>query len=132
MMVEINKWCFIASLSYLVVSGHFVKFAEFTWRNPLFAYHMVLMATLAFFGQVFVYRMIKQFKQHIVPFVITTRKIVSVGISMIYFRHPTNAMQIIGILIVLTTTLYEFLKEILKSNQETTEKYLVKTEGFNW
>ena len=67
--------------------------------------------------------MIKTFKQHIVPFVITTRKIVSVGISMIYFRHPTNVMQIIGILIVFTTTLYEFLNEILKPNQESIKIY---------
>jgi len=123
MMVEINKWCFLVSLAYLVVSGHLISFAQFTWRHPLFAYHLVLMASLALFGQIFIYRMIKEFKQHIVPFVITTRKIVSVGISMIYFRHPTNVMQIIGILIVFTTTLYEFLNEILKPNQESIKIY---------
>jgi len=45
------------------------------------------MAILAFIGHIFIYNMINNFKQHIVPFVITTRKIISVGISMIYFKH---------------------------------------------
>ena len=42
---------------------------------------------------------------------------------MIYFRHSTNIMQIMGILIVFTTTLYEFLNEVLKPNQESIKIY---------
>ena len=60
----------------------------------------------------FVYRMIKQFKQHIVPFVITTRKIFTVVISIVFYNHPTTMMQIIAIVIVFASASYEYLSEI--------------------
>lgn len=63
-------------------------------------------------GQMFVYRMIKQFKQHIVPFVITTRKIFTVVISIVFYNHPTTMMQIIAIIIVFASASYEYLSEI--------------------
>lgn len=54
---------------------------------------------------------------------ITTRKIISVGISVIYFRHPTSWMQILGIAIVFITTLYEFLNEVLKPKSNSMTVY---------
>jgi drug/metabolite transporter (DMT)-like permease len=54
-------------------------------------------------GQFFVYRMIKQFKQHFVPFTISSRKILTVGISIVFYGHATNWKQILGISIVLFT-----------------------------
>lgn len=73
------------------------------------------MSSLAFIGHIFIYKMIKEFRQHIVPFVITTRKIISVGISMLYFRHSSSFMQIVGIFIVFLATLYEFFTELVRS-----------------
>jgi len=58
--------------------------------------------------------MIKQFKQHIVPFVVTTRKIITVGFSLIYFNHSSSLGQVIGIALVFLITTYEFLSEMLK------------------
>jgi uncharacterized membrane protein len=52
--------------------------------------------------------MIKSFKQHIVPFIITTRKVFTVCISLIFYNHKTHLGQIIGILIVLGVVVYEF------------------------
>lgn len=60
--------------------------------------------------------MIREFKQHIVPFIITTRKIITVGISMLYFRHETSGLQVVGILVVFASTMVEFLSEILRSD----------------
>ncbi len=70
---------------------------------------MVAMGILSTVGQMFVYRMIKQFKQHFVPFVITTRKIITVGLSIIYFHHDTNWQQIAGIILVFSIVTYEFV-----------------------
>ncbi len=58
--------------------------------------------------------MIEEFKQHIVPFIITTRKIITVGISILYFKHKTSAWQVVGILVVFASTMVEFLSEVLK------------------
>lgn len=105
MMVEINKWCGILSLIYCLMTGNLMPFIEFSWCHPLFTIHLLVMASLAFLGHIFIYKMIKDFRQHIVPFVITTRKIISVGISMIYFKHSSSIIQIVCILVVLSTTL---------------------------
>jgi hypothetical protein len=69
--------------------------------------------------------MIKSFKQHIVPFVITTRKVLTVCISLVFYRHRTNLGQIVGIMIVLGVVIYEFYNELLISKKMITqmEKY---------
>lgn len=72
------------------------------------------------FGQFFVYRMIKQFKQHFVPFTISSRKILTVAISIVFYQHKTNWVQILGIFIVLFTVFVEFLTEI-SSKKPTTD-----------
>jgi drug/metabolite transporter (DMT)-like permease len=117
MLVEINKWCAILSLAYCILTGNFMSFIDFSWSHPLFVVHLLSMAVLSFIGHIFIYKMIKEFRQHIVPFVITTRKIISVGISMMYFHHPSSPIQIVCIFVVLSTTLYEFLREILNSKK---------------
>lgn len=61
----------------------------------------------------FVYRMIKQFKQHFVPFVITTRKIFTVGLSIIVYKHATNVWQILGLILVFGVVKYEFVSELM-------------------
>jgi len=59
----------------------------FMWNHRLLSIHLLLYSLCAFVGQLFVYRMIKQFKQHFVPFVITTRKIFTVGLSIVWYQH---------------------------------------------
>ena len=66
-------------------------------------------------GQMFVYQMIKEFKQHIVPFVITTRKILTVVISILFYGHATTLLQVVGIMIVFFAASYEYISEIWAS-----------------
>lgn len=74
---------------------------------------MVGMGVLSAVGQMFVYRMIKQFKQHFPPFVITTRKIFTVGLSIIYYKHETNYFQSLGLIMVFSIVTYEFVAELV-------------------
>jgi hypothetical protein len=67
---------------------------------------------LSALGQFVVYTLIKLFKQHIVPFIITTRKIVSVVISILFFKHKTNIIQLSGMALVFGAVVYEFLSEV--------------------
>jgi drug/metabolite transporter (DMT)-like permease len=76
--------------------------------------HMLAMGVLSTFGQMFVYRMIKQFKQHFAPFVITTRKIFTVGLSIFYYHHETNLFQIAGLVLVFFIVTYEFVSELIQ------------------
>jgi len=74
--------------------------------------HLYVYSLCAFVGQLFVYLMIKQFTQHFVPFVITTRKIFTVGLSILFYGHETNAGQIIGLLLVFGLVIYEFISDL--------------------
>jgi hypothetical protein len=56
-----------------------------------------------------------------VPFVVTTRKIVTVGLSIIYFHHETSVGQVLSIVVVLGVTMYEFFGNITKKEQELKE-----------
>lgn len=79
---------------------------EFNTKHPQMGYDMIMLSCLTTIGQVFVYRMIKQFKQHIVPFVITTRKIFTVVISIVFYGHKTSFFQILAIILIFVTASY--------------------------
>jgi len=59
--------------------------------------------------------MIKLFKQHIVPFVITTRKLLTVVISVIWFNHKTSPIQLLGMFVVFLSVVWEFATEVKKT-----------------
>ena len=54
-----------------------------------------------------IYRMIKLFKQHILPFVIATRKCITVVVNIRHFGHQINAKQVIGMAMVFGAILVE-------------------------
>jgi len=56
--------------------------------------------------------MINNFKQHVVPFVTTSRKIFTVVLSIVFFQHKTYWIQNVGIIIVFSTVLFDFIKEV--------------------
>jgi solute carrier family 35 (UDP-galactose transporter), member B1 len=118
MFEHINKWVTILSLSYALVTGQLHSTYEFTTKYPQFGYDIVTLAVLTAVGQMFVYQLIKQFKQHIVPFVITTRKIFTVVISIIFYNHVTTPLQILAIVLVFCSASYEYLSELYWEKKE--------------
>ena len=92
--------------------GEVIPAFKFCLQHNDFLLHLTVLGLLNGFGQFFIYRMIKEFKQHIVPFVITTRKIFTVAISIIFYQHPTSAEQICGVLLVFVVVIYEFVSEV--------------------
>ena len=87
MLTIINKWVTIISMCYSILLWELWDMTVFMFSHRIFLVHMLLMGVLSTAGQMFVYRMIKQFKQHFVPFVITTRKIFTVALSIVFYSH---------------------------------------------
>jgi len=114
MMTQINKWVAIVSIVYSSLLLEIGDIVSFILDHSNFAFHMALMGILSTFGQMFVYRMIKQFKQHFAPFVITTRKIFTVGLSIFWYGHPTNIFQMLGLFLVFALVTYEFVSELME------------------
>ena len=121
MLAEINKWVTIISLIYSCVLLEIWDICLFLVQHWRFSLDLFIYAMCGTVGQMFVYRMIKQFKQHFVPFVITTRKIFTVALSLIWYQHPTNAGQISGILLVFALVTYEFVSELVEEKRRENE-----------
>jgi len=100
LMVEVNKWAFLLAISFSIFTGHFIPMMSFIFEHTRLMIDLLLIGVLSTFGQLFIYRLVKQFKQHIVPFIITTRKIFTVGLSIIYYKHDINSLQLIGLVLV--------------------------------
>lgn len=115
MLIKINKWCAVFSFIYLILCGQAINFVYYCIYHPDFNRDLVFLSLAAFVGQLFIYRMIREFKQHIVPFVCTTRKIITVGLSLVYFKHETSFGQVSAILVVFLATVYEFIESIKKT-----------------
>lgn len=69
-------------------------------------------------GQMIVYWMIKLFKQHIVPFTITTRKLATVLISIVFFGHQTKIVQFLGIVLVFIAVIADFTYELVTEEKK--------------
>jgi uncharacterized membrane protein len=78
----------------------------FTFSHRLFAFHLISLSLLSAIGQFVVYTLIKLFKQHIVPFIITLRKILTIALSIIYYSHKTSLIQLFGMLLVFFGVVY--------------------------
>ncbi len=57
-------------------------------------------------GQVFVYKLILLYKQHIAPLVIASRKLITILVSLFVYNEYTNYLQLIGILILTIILIY--------------------------
>ena len=63
-------------------------------------------------GQISIYYIVANFKQHIFPLIATTRKILTVILSIFLFSHDVNMMQWIAIGIVFSGMFYELYEEL--------------------
>lgn len=110
-MFQINKWVFVFSLCYSMLTFDLWYIAEFIYDHPTVLYDILGISCMNFFVQMFVYYIIQKFKQHIAPFVITIRKIFSVIISIFWFSHSIHSMQWIGVGVVFSAALFDFISE---------------------
>lgn len=112
MMTQNNKWVCLLSLGLLILTKNLGRMLEFCANHRDFLFHIIVMGLLATVGQLFVYWLIKEFKQHIVPFIITTRKITTSGLSLVVYNHETSWGQAVAIGMIFAIVVYEFGNEI--------------------
>lgn len=68
---------------------------------------IVGMSVLQVVGQVSIYYVIANFKQHIFPLISTTRKVLTVLLSIFIYKHSVNMMQWFSIALVFGGLIYE-------------------------
>jgi UDP-galactose transporter B1 len=86
-MAQTNKWIFFACVIYSLAKFEFFEMFAYIYDHPYIIIDILNNAIMNNICQFFVYYMIQKFRQHIVPFIITIRKIFSVVLSIVWFNH---------------------------------------------
>lgn len=86
---------------------------------------MLQIGVLQVVGQLSIYYIVSHFKQHIFPLISTTRKILTVIMSIFVFGHYINQWQWVAIAIVFFGMFYEFWEE-LRHQQHKDHKHELK------
>lgn len=90
----------------LLPALHFFK------NYPSVLADLILAAVLQVVGQICIYYVVANFKQHMFPMISTTRKMITVIASIFYFGHYINSWQWGAIAIVFLGMFYELYEEL--------------------
>lgn len=90
MLQSVNGWAALLCLAFSTLTGNLLPMIEFILSHNQLIRDLALIGVYATVGQFFVYYMQRAFRQHIVPLVVGTRKIFTVGISILYFKHEIS------------------------------------------
>lgn len=107
MYYNINKFTCLLAFIYAVITLQLPYIVTFIVEHPELQMDLLYFSFLNAIGQLVIYQMIKLFKQHIPPFVIATRKCVTVVVNIIHFGHKVNELQIVGIVLVFSAIMIE-------------------------
>jgi solute carrier family 35 (UDP-galactose transporter), member B1 len=108
-----NTFSFLFCIGYqALVDRSLAVSLTFIWNYPKALIYIFGIAGLQVIGQISIYYIVSNFKQHIFPLVATTRKVLSVIMSIFVFGHYINPNQWIAIGIVFFGMFYEFYEEL--------------------
>ncbi|XP_019457926.1 PREDICTED: UDP-galactose/UDP-glucose transporter 5-like [Lupinus angustifolius] len=90
----------ILSLTGIIVQGHLIPAIEFVYRHHDCFFDIVLLSTVATASQFFISYTIRTFGALTFATIMTTRQLVSIMLSCVWFSHPLSWEQWIGAVIV--------------------------------
>jgi len=116
-----NKWCGIFCLTVSILSLQLTGFIKYVIENPLVIKDLALLAFLGTCGQVFIFYTIANFSPLILSIVTTTRKFVTVLISIVMYNHHVNLYQWLAIGLVFIGVFVEMLSGGKKHGGKATD-----------
>ena len=102
MMLYANLFSSAFTALGLLVTLEIVEVIHYFERNPSIIPHMAIMAVCSAIGQLFIFHTIKRFGPLVFATIQTVRQFLSVVLSILFFAHPLNTMEAVGIAIVFT------------------------------
>ena len=101
-----------------IIQGSLKDQIAFCADHPAVLIDILAAGALQVLGQVSIYYVIANFKQHIFPLISTTRKVLTVLLSIIIFKHGLNMWQVVSIILVFGGLAYELYEEIGKKKEK--------------
>ncbi|KAI4334481.1 hypothetical protein L6164_019169 [Bauhinia variegata] len=90
----------VLSLTGLFVQGHLIPAVEFVYRHNDCFFDIALLSTVATASQFFISYTIRNFGALTFATIMTTRQLVSIMLSCLWFAHPVSSEQWIGAVVV--------------------------------
>lgn len=89
-----NFFSFIVCTVFtIIVEDSFFAGLKFCWHYPQALWMILGIGCLQVLGQISIYYIVSNFKQHIFPLISTTRKILTLLLSIFLFNHYINSYQ---------------------------------------
>ena len=117
-----NLYTFIFVFLYSLFKGEAIDQIKFCLDHPSVIGDILIICVLQVIGQIAIYFIVANFKQHIFPLISTTRKVFTVLLSIAVFGHHVNLWQWASIVLVFGGLAYE-LKEELNAKKEKAKEH---------
>jgi drug/metabolite transporter (DMT)-like permease len=82
---NVNRWVFLGSWAASILTLQLKSIAYFLAEHPRAIIDICVEGIMSSIGQMFAYYLIIHFKQHVVPLIMTTRKAISVLLSILVY-----------------------------------------------
>lgn len=112
LMFTVNLMTAIICFVSIILKGDLVDSIMFCKSHPFAVIDVGLIGLLQVLGQISIYFIVLNFKQHIFPLVSTTRKVFTVLLSIFFFNHKMNGYQWVALVLVFGGMGYELVDEL--------------------
>eukprot|EP00039_Didymoeca_costata_P015655 m.270427 g.270427 ORF g.270427 m.270427 type:complete len:420 (-) comp16263_c8_seq1:129-1388(-) len=100
MMFGVNMFSCMFTLWSLILNGQLLPAISFTLRYPKFMFHVIILSITSATGQMFIFHTIATYGALVFTIIMTTRQVLSIFLSAVFFGHSFNAQGWIGIAVV--------------------------------
>ena len=112
-----NFYGFVFVLLFSIIKGEADNQLRFCIRHPTVIIDILALGALQVLGQVAIYYVVANFKQHMFPLISTTRKVLTVLLSIIVYKHRMNMAHWGAIVLVFGGLSYEVIDEVRSKNK---------------
>lgn len=112
LIYSVNLIGVIYSFSVLIFRGQLSQSVKFCFKHTEILRDITIFSTLTVLGQISIYYVVLNFKQHMFPLISTTRKVFTVLLSIYIYEHPMNVYLWIGLVLVFGGLIYELVDEL--------------------
>jgi solute carrier family 35 (adenosine 3'-phospho 5'-phosphosulfate transporter), member B2 len=118
MMFGVNLSAITITSFALLVGGEIPEVIEFLYHNPVALFYNIITAITSATGQLFIFYTIKTFGPVVFTIIMTTRQIVSMIVSTIYFNHPMPWSSVMGATIVFCAVFHSVYRQMQKAGSQ--------------
>lgn len=112
LLVAVNSIGVVCSLGMLLIKSQLKGSIEFCMSHKQISFDLFTYAGLSVLGQISIYFIILNFKQHMFPLISTTRKVFTILLSIYIYQHPTNVWMWMALILVFGGLIYELVDEL--------------------